>query len=205
MLHRLPAGALAFEQAEAPAFVQFLVSGSLKLLGVRDQTEAVIEIAQPFDLGLPAAAITGQPYLLRGQVFEEAQLVLVAAEPFRAALANDNALCRAVLGFVASQLRRQLRAAKSFRLRSRRRARRRLSARSHCGRFRARGSNAGGGQERNRSQLGMTRETFSRTLSSLSALAFARTADASHRRRCDATRPLSLRSIHRRRRLRDIP
>ena len=67
MLHRLPAGSMAFEQAETPAFALFLVSGSLKLLGVREQTEAVIDVAQPFDLVLPAAVIADQPYLLRAR------------------------------------------------------------------------------------------------------------------------------------------
>jgi len=118
MLHRLPAGSMAFEQAETPAFAMFLVSGSLKLLGVREQTEAVIDVAQPFDLVFPAAVIADQPYLLRARVLEDAQLLLIAAGPFRDAMASDNALCRAVLGFVATQLRRQLRAAKSLRRRS---------------------------------------------------------------------------------------
>ena len=44
--------------------------------------------------------------------------MLLAAEPFRAALASDCAQGGAVLCFVASKLRRRLRAAKSFRLRS---------------------------------------------------------------------------------------
>ena len=33
LLHRLPAGAMAFDQAEVPAFAIFLVSGALKLVG----------------------------------------------------------------------------------------------------------------------------------------------------------------------------
>ena len=169
MLHRLPAGSMAFEQAETPAFVQFLVSGSLKLLAVRDQTEAVIEIAQAFDLILPAAVITGQPYLLRGRVFEEAQLLLIAAGPFREAMTSDNALCRAVLGFVALQLRRQLRSAKSFRLRS---AEERVAA-YLIDLIRAESGPAEVTLMIDKSEiashLGMTRETFSRTLSGLSA------------------------------------
>ena len=169
MLHRLPAGSMAFEQAETPAFAQLLVSGSLKLLGVRDQTQAVIEIAKPFDLVLPAAVITGQPYLLRGLVFEEAQLLLIAADPFREAMASDNALCRAVLGFVATQLRRQLRSAKSFRLRS---AEERVAAylldiiQAESGPAEV---TLTVDKSEIASHLGMTRETFSRTLNALSA------------------------------------
>jgi CRP/FNR family transcriptional activator FtrB len=172
MLHRLPAGSMAFEQAETPAFAMFLVSGSLKLLGVREQTEAVIDVAQPFDLVLPAAVIAGQPYLLSARVFEDAQLLLVAADPFRDAMASDNALCRAVLGFVAMQLRRQLRVAKSFRLRS---AEERVAAyildmirRDESAKDGAAEVTLAAEKSEIASHLGMTRETFSRTLSSLS-------------------------------------
>jgi CRP/FNR family transcriptional regulator, transcriptional activator FtrB len=168
MLHRLPAGSMAFEQAETPAFAMFLVSGSLKLLGVREQTEAVIDVAQPFDFVLPAAVIADQPYLLRARVLEDVQLLLIAAGAFRDAMASDNALCRAVLGFVATQLRRQLRAAKSFRLRS---AEERVAAYILDQIRRNEGAaelTLAAEKSEIASHLGMTRETFSRTLSSLS-------------------------------------
>ena len=169
MLHRLPAGALAFDQAETPAFAQFLIEGSLKLVGVRGDSEAVIEIARPHDLILPAAVITGMPYLLRARVFEEAQLLLVAADAFREALAADNAFCRAVLEFVAGQLRRQIRATKGHRLRS---AEERVAA--YIAGLRTR--DAGEAEVtlildkgEIAAHVGMTRETFSRALSGLSA------------------------------------
>jgi CRP/FNR family transcriptional activator FtrB len=169
MMHRLPVGALAFDQAEAPAFALFLLGGSLKLVGVRGESEAVIEIVRPFDLVLPAAVVTGQPYLLRARVFEEAQLLLVGAEAFRAALERDNAFCRAVLAFVSTQLRRQLRATKGFRMRS---AEERVAAyvlgllgREETAAEIALALDKG----EIAAHLGMTRETFSRTLAGLSA------------------------------------
>jgi CRP/FNR family transcriptional activator FtrB len=116
---------------------------------------------------LPAAVVAGQPYLLRARVVEEAQLLLVSAERFRAALAQDNALCRAVLTAVSLQLRRQLRAAKSFRMRS---AEERVAA-YVCGLVRGSGGPAEIALPTEKSEiaahLGMTRETFSRTLSRL--------------------------------------
>ena len=169
MLHRLPAGALAFDQAETPAFAQFLVAGSLKLVGVRGEGEAVIEIARPHDLILPAAVITAQPYLLRARVFEEAQLLLVAADAFREALTVDNAFCRAVLEFVAGQLRRQIRATKGHRLRS---AEERVAA--YVAGLLTRDSGdadvtLGLDKCEIATHLGMTRETFSRALTGLAA------------------------------------
>jgi CRP/FNR family transcriptional activator FtrB len=128
----------------------------------------VIDVAQPFDFVLAAAVIAGQPYLLSARAFEDAQLLLIAADPFRSAMASDNALCRTVLGFVATQLRRQLRVAKSFRLRS---AEERVAAYILDQIQRDEGAaELTLAAEKNEiaSHLGMTRETFSRTLSSLS-------------------------------------
>jgi CRP/FNR family transcriptional activator FtrB len=118
MLHRLPPGSLVFEQAETPAFAQFLLAGSVELLGVREREETLIELLQPVDLVIPAAVVTGQPYLMRARVCEEAHLLLVSAETYRQTMASDPALCRATLGCVAAQFRRQVRIAKNLRLRS---------------------------------------------------------------------------------------
>src|SRR5208282_2581043 len=82
MLHRVPAGGLVFEQAETPAFAQFLLAGSVELLGVRGHAETLIEFLQPVDLVIPAAVISDQPYLVRARVYEEAHLLLIGAETF---------------------------------------------------------------------------------------------------------------------------
>src|SRR5471032_885700 len=55
MLHRVPAGSLLFEQAETPAFAQFLLAGSIELLGVADWAETLVELLRPVDLVVPAA------------------------------------------------------------------------------------------------------------------------------------------------------
>jgi CRP/FNR family transcriptional activator FtrB len=169
LLHRLPAGAMVFEQAETPAFALFLIAGALKLVGVRGQSEAVIETLRPFDMALPAAVVTGQPYLLRARVLDEAQILLVGAELFRSELAQDNSLCGAVLTHVSMQLRRQMRAAKSFRMRN---AEERVAA-YLAGLVGVASGSAEIALTMDKSEiaahLGMTRETFSRTLSGLAA------------------------------------
>jgi len=83
VLHRVPAGSLLFNQAEIPAFAQFLLAGSVELLGVRGPAETLVELLQPVDLIIPAAVVGGQPYLMRARVYEEAHLLLVEAEAFR--------------------------------------------------------------------------------------------------------------------------
>lgn len=167
MLHRLPPGSLVFEQAETPAFAQFLLAGSVELLGVREREETLIELLQPVDLVIPAAVVTGQPYLMRARVCEEAHLLLVSAETFRRAMASDPALCRATLGCVSAQFRRQVRIAKNLRLRS-------AEERVGCYLLTLIERHRGAGpptlpidKRKIASQLAMSREAFSRALASM--------------------------------------
>lgn len=167
VLHRVPAGSQLFEQAETPAFAQFLLAGSIELLGVRDRVETLVELLRPVDLVIPAAVIGGQPYLMRARVYEEAHLLLVSAQVFREAVASDHALCRAILGCLTAQFRRQVRLGKNLKLRS-------AEERVGCYLVSLLGSSDAGVTVRLpiekhliASQLGMTRETFSRALSSM--------------------------------------
>jgi CRP/FNR family transcriptional activator FtrB len=164
MLHIAPAGVQLFEQAETPGVAQFLLGGAIELLAVRDGEETLVELVEPFDLILPAAVLSRQPYLVRARVQADASLLMIPAEAFRRAVVADHALCLAVLACQAAQFRRQMKQAKSVRLRS---AEERIGAYllALCE------ANSGAGEIRLpvekrliASQLGMTRETFSRAL-----------------------------------------
>lgn len=167
MLHRVPAGSVLFEQSETPAFAQLLVTGSVDLIAADGANEVLIETIQAVDLLLPAAVLNGQPYLARGRVLEEAHLVLVNADTFRDAVAADHALCLAVLACQAAQFRRQVKLAKNLKLRS-------AEERVACYLLRLVQESAPNTpvhlpveKRRIAWQLGMTRETFSRTLAVL--------------------------------------
>ena len=166
-LHGAPAGVQLFEQAETPGVAQFLLSGVVELLAVRGVEETLIELVRPFDLILPAAVLSRQPYLARARVQADAQLLLIPAEAFRRAVTADHAFCLAILACQAAQFRRQMKQAKSIRLRS---------AEERIGAYLLALFEASGGAETIRlplekrqvaSQLGMTRETFSRVLPNL--------------------------------------
>ncbi|MGE0224459.1 MAG: helix-turn-helix domain-containing protein [Acetobacteraceae bacterium] len=164
VLHRVPAGSMLFEQAETPAFAQILVAGSVELLGVSEQGETRIELVSAVDLLLPAAVLTRQPYLLRARVLEEAHLLMVQADAFRLAVTQDHALCLAVLACQAAQFRRQVKQAKNVRLRS-------AEERIGCYLLRLLGKTKPDtpvrlplNKRQIASELGMTRETFSRAL-----------------------------------------
>jgi CRP/FNR family transcriptional activator FtrB len=167
VLHRVPSGSTLFEQAEIPSFAQFLVSGSVALLGVSGSAETLIELVRPIDLLLPAAVLNRQPFLARARVLEEAHLVLIQAAAFREAIVTDHALCLAVLGCQAAQFRRQIKLAKNLKLRS---------AEERVGCYLLALVQEATPNEPIRLpmekrliawQLGMTRETFSRILSTM--------------------------------------
>ena len=167
VLHRVPAGSLLFDQAETPAFAQFLLAGSIELLGVRGEAETLIELLWPADLVIPAAVLGGLPYLMRARVYDDAHLLLIPAQVFRDAVAADHALCRALLGCIGAQFRRQVRQEKNLKLRS-------AEERVGCYLVALLGPSQSEASVRLpiekhliASQLGMTRETFSRALASM--------------------------------------
>jgi CRP/FNR family transcriptional activator FtrB len=168
VLHRVPAGSTLFEQSETPTFAQLLVAGVVELVGVDGASETLIETVHPVDLLLPAAVLNQQPYLARARVLEEAHLVLIQADAFRNAVARDHALCLAVLACQAAQFRRQVKLLKNLKLRS-------AEERVGCYLLRlVEGTAAPGAvhlpleKRRIAGQLGITRETFSRTLATMS-------------------------------------
>lgn len=167
VLHRMPADSVLFEQAETPAFALLVVEGSIEMLGVRDSEETLVEFVRAPDLLLPAAVLNRQPYLLRARVLDDARLVMIQAEAFRQAVASDHALCLAVLACQAAHFRRQIKHAKTLQLRS-------AEERVGCyllGLTKAatpgRPSRLPMEKRLIASQLGMTRETFSRTLATV--------------------------------------
>jgi CRP/FNR family transcriptional activator FtrB len=165
--HRVPAGSQLFEQAETPGFAIFLAAGRVELLAMRGKEEALVEIVSAPDFLLPAAVLCRQPYLLRARILNEAHLVMIQAETFRRAVASDPALCLAILACQAAQFRRQVKQAKSVRLRS-------AAERVGCYLLRLATEAGPNGPIRLplekrliASQLEMTRETFSRTLATV--------------------------------------
>lgn len=190
VLHRMPPSSVLFEQAETPAFALLLVSGSVELLGVRGTEETLVEFVRAPDLLLPAAVLNRQPYLLRARVLDEARLVMIQADAFRQAVMSDHALCLAVLACQAAQFRRQIKHAKNLQLRS---------AEERIGCYLLALTDAATPGEPIKlplekrliaSQLGITRETFSRALAAVARngirvdgdLVFLEDASAAHAR-----------------------
>lgn len=188
VLHGMPAGSTLFEQAETPAFALLLVSGTVELLAVRGAEETLVELVHAPDLLLPAAVLNRQPYLLRARVLADARLVMIQAETFRDAVASDHALCLAILACQAAQFRRQIKHAKNLQLRS-------AEERVGCYLLKLVDNAAPGVPVRLplekrliASQLGITRETFSRTLAAVARYGLRVEGDIVHLEDSDAAR-----------------
>ena len=166
VLHSVMPGTVLFEQGEAPNFQQMVLSGSVHLLG-RSQAgrEVLIEVVRPPDL--PAAVVTNEPYLMRARVPERSQILLIFADRFRAAVAHEPAFAQAVVGSLSRQFRRMVRQVKTLKLRS-------AVERVGCYVLTLAERQGTPGQavlpyEKSlvASELGMTRESFSRSLAAL--------------------------------------
>ena len=116
--HTVAAGALLFEQGDAPTFQHVVISGSVQLFArSAARRQVLIETVRPTDLIIPAAVVTNAPYLVRALAPEASRILLIHAAAFRAAVAGDADLARQVIGSLAGQFRRMVRQVKTLKLR----------------------------------------------------------------------------------------
>jgi len=168
VLHHVAAGTVLFEQGEVPNFQHVVLSGAVHLFG-RTATgrEVLIETVEASDLVIPAAVVMGAPYLMRGKTPVSSRLLLIHAAAFRAAVASDHALAQVVIGSLAGQFRRMVRQIKNLKLRT-------ALQRAGCyllALSKRQGTPDGVtlpyGKNLIASELGITRESFSRALATL--------------------------------------
>jgi len=168
IVHSVAAGTVLFEQGEVPNFQLVVLSGSAQLFARSTEgREVLIEAVRAPDLIIPAAVVTDAPYLMQARVPEPSRFLLIHAAAFRAAVEADPLLAHAVIGSLAHQFRRMVRQIKNLKLRS-------STQRVGCyilalSQRQGTPDQAVLPYEKNliASELGITRESFSRALSSL--------------------------------------
>jgi CRP/FNR family transcriptional activator FtrB len=168
VVHAVPSGTVLFEQGEMPTFQHVVLAGSIHLLGrSRTGREVLIEVVEPTDLIIPAAVVGNLPYLMRARVREKSRLLLIEAETFRRFVACEPGFARSVIGSLSGQFRRLVRQIKNLKLRT---------ATERVGCYLLALSKRQGTPHRAvlpyeknliASELGITRESFSRALSAL--------------------------------------
>jgi CRP/FNR family transcriptional regulator, transcriptional activator FtrB len=170
IVHAVMPGTVLFEQGEMPTFQHVVLAGSVHLLGRSSAgREVLIEVVEPPDLVIPAAVATESPYLMRARVPGPSRLLLIHAGVFRNAVQREPVLAQEVIGSLALQFRRLVRQVKNLKLRT-------GTERVGCyllvlSRRQGTPHRAILPYEKNliASELGMTRESFSRALSALQA------------------------------------
>ncbi len=170
IVHAVAPGTVLFEQGETPTFQHVVLAGSVHLLGRSSAgREVLIEVVKPPALIIPAAVATGSPYLMRARVPEPSRLLLIHAGVFRSAMLREPLLAQEVIASLAGQFRRLVRQVKNLKLRT-------GTDRVGCyllvlSRRQGTPHRAILPYEKNliASELGMTRESFSRALSALQA------------------------------------
>ena len=161
-------GTVLFEQGDMPNFQLIILAGSAHLFGRSPEGhEVFIEAVRAPDLIIPAAVLTDAPYLMQARVPEPSRFLLIHAAAFRTAVNADPLLAHAVIGSLAHQFRRMVRQIKNLKLRT---------ATQRVGCYLLALSKRQGTPDRAvlpfektliASELGITRESFSRALSSL--------------------------------------
>ena len=115
----LPRGAVLFQQGEAARFLHVVLSGRIGLMAeAADSTETVVEFFKDGDLFIAPAVILELPYLMSGRVVEDARVLMLEADRFRALLARDHGLTTAVMRELARHWRLLVRQIKDLKLRS---------------------------------------------------------------------------------------
>lgn len=171
VLHGVGPGTVLFEQGGIPNFQHIMVAGSVQLFGRSTEGRSVlIETVQAPDLIIPAAVVTSSPYLMQARVPEPSRVLLIHAAAFRAAVLAEPELARQVIGSLAGQFRRMVRQIKNLKLRP---------STHRVGCYLLSLSQRQGTPGRARlpyeknliaSELGITRESFSRALASLGSV-----------------------------------
>ncbi|UCI23037.1 helix-turn-helix domain-containing protein (plasmid) [Mesorhizobium sp. B2-1-8] len=168
IVHGVASGTVLFDQGDVPNFQLIVLTGSAQLFGRSTEgREVLIEAVRAPDPIIPAAVVTGAPYLMQARVPEPSRFLLIHATVFRAAVEADPLLAQAVIGSLAQQFRRMVRQVKNLKLRS---------STQRVGCYVLALSKRQGTPGRAvlpfektliASELGITRESFSRALSSL--------------------------------------
>ena len=167
MVQTVAPNTVLFEQGLTPTFQPVVLEGSVHLFGRASRGgEVLVDIVEPPELVVPAAVMTAAPYLVEARTQAPSRLLLLQAQAFREAVEQHPALGQAVIRSLSGQFRRMVRQVKNLKLRP---------ANQRVGCYVLALARRQGAEvvtlpyEKTliASELGMTRESFSRALSLL--------------------------------------
>ncbi len=172
---QLPRGTVMFEQNEMADFLYLLLSGSVAIMA-RDEAgaETVVEIFGAAELFLVPAAILRLPYLTSCVALTDVRVLMIPADAFREAVAEDPRLSRATIEIVGRHWRLMVEQVVDLKLRTAERRVARFLARRVPEEHGAGSAELPEPRAAIAARLGMTPETLSRTLNAMDAAGLIR-------------------------------
>ena len=118
-LQRFPVQTILFHQGDQPDFLHILLEGSVQLTGISpERREAVVDILDTIEAFMPAAVLTGTPYLVTAKVVHPARVLMLPARALRESVARDSSLSLAMIASLSRQYRTMLKQIKDLKLRT---------------------------------------------------------------------------------------
>lgn len=117
-IERHPKGALLFAEGDTPERLHLLLSGSIEAFINDGSRDCSIVILSAPDMFMPAAALVDEPYLLSSRVLRSAKLLSISAEIVRAEMTACPILACRLVKALAGQHRLALRHIKDLKTRS---------------------------------------------------------------------------------------
>jgi CRP-like cAMP-binding protein len=98
-------GEVLFREGDAPDFLYILLEGRVSLTGTAvGPSSAVVDILGPSSSFVLANALTGDAYLMTAEAVTTSRLIMIAAEPMRAAVTAQPASAMAMMRAMSSDL-----------------------------------------------------------------------------------------------------
>ncbi|HUC60399.1 MAG TPA: cyclic nucleotide-binding domain-containing protein [Alphaproteobacteria bacterium] len=118
-LQRFPVQTILFRQGDLPDFLHILLEGSVQLTATSpERREAVVDILDSIEAFMPAAVLTGTPYLVTAKVVHPARILMLPARALRESVARDGSLSLAMIASLSRQYRTMLKQIKDLKLRT---------------------------------------------------------------------------------------
>lgn len=114
-----PEGETLFHQGEEPFFLHVLLEGQVGLMAVDESgAETAVEILTDGAHFIPAAVVTGRPYLMAALTLAPSRLLLVPRQTLQAELDADPEMARAMLSWLADDLGHMIDEVRDLKLKS---------------------------------------------------------------------------------------
>lgn len=107
-----------FSEGDDAACLFALLSGVVELYTERARNDATVLFMWPKDVFIPAATITGEPYLLSGRTLTPVKIIQFDPNRLKSELAHNPQFASSMLRIVSGQFRRTVRHLKELKVRS---------------------------------------------------------------------------------------